>query len=92
MLGGKPSSLESSKMISKFFSQSYTGVIPFKDIRDGAVILKVIQGDRPQRPATDTSRPMSDEFWDLVNMCWKHEPDGRPGMRDVVDALKKMTT
>ncbi|KIM92438.1 hypothetical protein PILCRDRAFT_762509 [Piloderma croceum F 1598] len=68
--------------------ESYTGAPPFKDIRDGAVILKVIQGERPQRPTPEMSRPMSDELWDLVNLCWKHNPDGRPKMNDVKYALK----
>jgi len=68
--------------------ECYTGKYPFYDIpRDATVILKVIQGGRPKRPASGTDKAMSDAVWDLVGLCWKQNPSERPQMVDVVAQL-----
>jgi hypothetical protein len=72
--------------------QSYTGKYPFFDIPiDPTVILKVMHGERPGRPACSVDRIMSDELWDLVNACWKQDPSERPQMVDVVDKMVRMS-
>jgi serine/threonine protein kinase len=45
-----------------YFSQFYTGSPPFSDVKpDVAAMLRVIAGERPQRPVG-----MSEELWNLV--------------------------
>ncbi|KAF9047077.1 hypothetical protein BDZ89DRAFT_941854, partial [Hymenopellis radicata] len=48
----------------------YTGRAPFHDIfHDPAIILKVTEGQRPDRP-TYTDPVLSDDLWRLVQACW----------------------
>ncbi|ESK89796.1 hypothetical protein Moror_16809 [Moniliophthora roreri MCA 2997] len=61
-----------------------TGRPPFADLSDGAVLLKVIQGDRPERPASGWC---PDSIWDLVEQCWEQDPRKRPFARTLYEHL-----
>jgi serine/threonine protein kinase len=53
-----------------------TGEVPFAHRRyDTVVILDVIRGTRPPRPAIAA---MSDDVWDILQRCWEVFPDNRP--------------
>ncbi|KAJ7758020.1 kinase-like domain-containing protein [Mycena metata] len=54
----------------------YTGEPPFAGLRETAVILKVSEGVRPERPTCDPA--MSDSLWELVNNCWEQQSADRP--------------
>jgi hypothetical protein len=61
---------------------------PFADIKgESAVIRKVMEGKRPDRPPDET---MSDGLWILVQDSWKQQPSDRPKMEDIIDRLKAM--
>ncbi|KAF9455687.1 kinase-like domain-containing protein, partial [Collybia nuda] len=55
-----------------------SGRHPFAHRRlHAGVIFDVVQGIRPPRPE---SAKMTDPIWDVVQSCWKQEPEERPGM------------
>ncbi|KAJ7224826.1 kinase-like domain-containing protein [Mycena rebaudengoi] len=60
----------------------YTGRPPFADIREGGVVLKIVQGERPTRPST--TPPMSDALWNYVNAWWVEDPATRPPAKVIV--------
>jgi len=69
----------------------YTGNYPFSDTpRDGTVILKVMQGQRPIRPMVDTGKTVSDDLWCLIELCWQQAPSDRPQMLSVVERLQHL--
>ncbi|KAJ7839002.1 hypothetical protein B0H14DRAFT_3869860 [Mycena olivaceomarginata] len=62
----------------------FTGDLPFFDLtKDGAVILKVMQGQRPSR-----SLSVPDNVWDLMEECWKADPEARPSAKQIVSRLR----
>ncbi|KAJ7798019.1 kinase-like domain-containing protein, partial [Mycena leptocephala] len=62
----------------------FTGDLPFFDLpNDGAVILKVIQGQRPGR-----SLSIPENVWDLMEECWKRDPEARPSAKRIVSRLR----
>ena len=64
----------------------YTGDVPFhKIVRDSTVMMKVVEGSRPPRPA-DRSL-LSNEIWKVIEMCWNQEPQDRPSAESVIDHL-----
>ena len=64
----------------------YTGDVPFhKIVRDSTVMMKVVEGSRPPRPA-DTSL-LSNEIWKVIEMCWNQEPQDRPSAESVIEQL-----
>ncbi|KAK7049962.1 Rho guanine nucleotide exchange factor [Paramarasmius palmivorus] len=55
----------------------YTGLRPFYELRvDAAVILEVVNGKRPSRPAHVCE--LDDDIWALMNQCWVADPSSRP--------------
>ena len=47
-----------------------------------AYAQKVADGYRPSRPDK-----MDPELFDLIEWCWRHDPNDRPEMKDVIDCL-----
>ncbi|KAJ6602966.1 kinase-like domain-containing protein, partial [Mycena sp. CBHHK59/15] len=61
-----------------------TGTAPFFELtNDAAVIMKVIEGHRPSRPATG----LEDDLWKLIEDCWRQEPDQRPTVTEIIQRL-----
>ena len=60
--------------------------MPFAKINDHAVMWSIINGKRPQRLDNPT---MEDAEWDLVQLCWDHNPVSRPKMEDVVERISR---
>ncbi|KAJ7449255.1 kinase-like domain-containing protein [Mycena latifolia] len=63
----------------------YTGKAPFCDINsEGAVLLKVIRGERPEFPS------MAPEWCNqFVVKCWSHVPANRPGTGNIIESIVK---
>jgi hypothetical protein len=53
---------------------------PFVGIRDSAVILKVVQGIRPNRPTVEEchGRSLPNYLWAVMESCWRPESHLRP--------------
>ncbi|KAJ7724834.1 kinase-like domain-containing protein, partial [Mycena metata] len=65
--------------------EMYTGMPPFSDIiSEGAVLLKVIKGDRPECPVT-----MPDWCTQYITECWSHTPTNRPGIASIIESIVK---
>ncbi|KAJ7107565.1 kinase-like domain-containing protein [Mycena epipterygia] len=60
----------------------YSGRPPFSEVNDAAAMLRVIQGERPQRPAG-----MSEELWRLVNAAWATDSRIRPTIQYIVSVF-----
>ncbi|KAJ7495404.1 kinase-like domain-containing protein [Mycena latifolia] len=61
----------------------FTGYPPFHEaiLFDASLILKVIEGVRPIRPAGDL---ISDKVWSIMQKCWAHIFADRPTIPDIV--------
>ncbi|KAH8101163.1 kinase-like domain-containing protein, partial [Cristinia sonorae] len=62
--------------------------LPFPDMRDSAILRHVLSGRRPFRPSLPDGSPIPDELWDLIAMCWSHNPEDRPPIEHVVKAME----
>ncbi|KAJ7586545.1 kinase-like domain-containing protein, partial [Mycena floridula] len=68
----------------------FTGKPPFCElemIREMAIMLKVLNNERPTRPA---SSKLNDTVWNCMTDCWKHNPDERPTAEEIVQRLSAM--
>ncbi|KAJ7731569.1 kinase-like domain-containing protein [Mycena maculata] len=61
----------------------YTGFPPFHEaiLHDAPVMLQVMEGRRPDRPAADV---ISDQIWTIMQKCWSHNFLKRPSIIDIV--------
>lgn len=76
--------------IALSFSKLHTLNNPFSDIsRDSTVIWKVMNGERPPRPALEMQ---DDSLWALVEECWRQQPSHRPEMEKVVERTTQLSS
>ncbi|TFK19388.1 kinase-like protein [Coprinopsis marcescibilis] len=67
-----------------------TGNIPFYEYsRDPTVMIKVMHGSRPSKPAPDSdafvSFGLTELIWELMERCWQREPSLRPEAKDLLN-------
>ncbi|KAJ6534224.1 kinase-like domain-containing protein [Mycena capillaripes] len=60
----------------------FTGYPPFFELRETALIVPVIQGVRPHRPAGNI---IPDPVWDIMQECWSHNVVDRPNISEIVN-------
>ncbi|KAF7368900.1 Kinase-like protein [Mycena venus] len=60
----------------------YTGKPPFSDLFEGAVLLKVIMGSRPEFPSA-----MPAWCQQLTAKCWSQSPFDRPGTDTIIESI-----
>ncbi|KAG6329649.1 hypothetical protein ID866_9440, partial [Astraeus odoratus] len=54
-----------------------------------AVITSIALGKSPERPnEKDTGARLTDEWWNMLNMCWKFKPNDRISIEEIVKAIK----
>jgi hypothetical protein len=70
------------------FAKLFTGKVPFHEFSVPAVIIKVTREERPGRPQQTLQLGLCDDVWDLVKLCWRHEPKRRPKITFVLNRLR----
>ncbi|KAG9041107.1 hypothetical protein FS837_012731 [Tulasnella sp. UAMH 9824] len=71
-----------------------TGKEPFAGMKRVVTMIKIIQGETPNRDAYSFSYPSAvvDEFWKLMNDCWRVAQNDRPTMAVVIERLNQIAT
>lgn len=69
-----------------------SGEVPFAAIQlEVAVIVKVLEGEHPKRPEKESGKLFTDSIWEMLNLCWKPQPQDRINARAVLLALEEGT-
>ena len=68
-----------------------SGRVPFSQLGDVNVMLKVIEGERPERPGGVEGAWFSDNLWRILGLCWSMQPKGRPSVDVVLHSLKQVS-
>ena len=63
-----------------------SGQLPFYRSTKYAAAAKVLKGERPERP--QGMGWFTDEIWETLEHCWKHEPSDRLGVDGVLNPLE----
>lgn len=63
----------------------FSGVAPFADSTPTSAVVKVLSGERPERPKDPV---VTDKLWALIQLCWERTPRRRPEITDVVSCLR----
>ena len=66
-----------------------SGEVPFATTHlEFAVIVKVLEGERPKRPEGDSGKLFTNGIWEMLNLCWKSQPQDRINARNVLLVLE----
>lgn len=71
---------------SFFLYTMFSNKIKFSDSRsytEDNYLKRILAGDRPRRPEY-----ISDDYWDLIQLCWKQNPEERPTFAEITEILK----
>jgi len=63
------------------FYEVLSGHVPFPRYGKYAVILKVLRGERPERPQGVEGNWFTDDVWKILGSCWQPNPGDRPNLR-----------
>ena len=63
--------------------ETISGNVPFHEVPDMAVFLKVVDGERPCREAG-----FADSLWEMVEQCWRSDPYDRKSVESVLRCLE----
>ena len=66
----------------------FTGSVPFGESISATAIARILMGDRPERP---THPSFTNHLWELTQLCWMGEPQGRPPMDQVIKHLSVLS-
>lgn len=92
-LGNDPSKARSPESDVYSFSyvclEIYTGNVPWPDTAEFTVMEKVLNRQRPERPA---DIPIPDQIWCIIEKCWKQEPRARMCTKDILAVLSDYRT
>ena len=67
----------------------FTGKLPFEGQKDEAVLLRILEGGRPEMPRNAQAVGLTEEMWKLLEACWQQNPKKRPTMKEVVRRWRK---
>jgi len=65
-----------------------SGLAPFAPSGLPVIIRDVLDGKRPTRPQGVQGELFTDDIWEMVERCWKHQPTLRPGLNYVLRCLQ----
>jgi serine/threonine protein kinase len=65
-----------------------SGKVPFSQCSQPAVLLKVLDGQRPSRPQGEEGKQFTDDVWGVLEFCWKHHPRDQISARTVLLRLE----
>ncbi|KZT74066.1 kinase-like protein, partial [Daedalea quercina L-15889] len=86
---GMPSRESDIYSFSLVMWEVFAGKVPFTEARnDGAVIRRILNGDRPQRLLETTSLGLSDNVWSMMDKCWSADPRMRLSVSQVIAILE----
>ena len=65
-----------------------SGHAPFPQYSNPLVTLKVVAGERPERPQGEEGAQFKDRLWKMLELCWKPQRGDRPGLKTLLRCLE----
>jgi len=65
-----------------------SGHRPFAPRAPPFIIRKVLEGERPERPQGEEGMLFTDAIWQILELCWEHQPGDRTSVKAVLSCLE----
>ena len=66
-----------------------TGQPPFPGHTGSTVVMRVIYGERPERPRGAEAVWFTDDLWAMLEQCWSPQPAVRPTAEAILEHLER---
>ena len=64
-----------------------SGQAPFAPLNTLSIIMRVMEGVRPGRPEGKAGALFTNDLWEILELCWKHQASERISAKDVLQRL-----
>ena len=91
MKDGRPTTESDCYALGMVIYEVLSGHMPFPQCTISVVIRKVMEGERPERPRGARGSWFTDDLWMMLELCWKPQPDDRPGLSVILQCLEGVT-
>lgn len=68
-----------------------SGMVPYAELNDTAVLMVVLNGERPKKPEGEEGAWFTVGLWKMLEDCWKPKPSDRPNLGAVLQCLQEVT-
>ena len=55
------------------------------------IVLKILRGDRPERPEGAEGWWFTDDIWEVLRCCWMPQPGDRPSIKEILQCLERVS-
>jgi len=69
-----------------------SGRLPFFPYRTSIVMMRVLNGERPERLQGAGGVWFTDDVWEILERCWKPKPGDRPSIDYVLQQLEEASS
>ena len=90
MKDGRPTKESDCYALGMVIYEVLSGHVPFPKCTAPIVIRKVMEGERPGRPQGTRGAWFTDDLWRMLELCWKPQPDDRPGPGAILQCLEEV--
>ena len=77
---GRPTKSSDCYALGMVVYEVLTGQVPFPRLAKYPAIMKVVRGERPERPEGVEGKWFTDDVWGILGRCWEPEPTNRLSM------------
>jgi hypothetical protein len=88
---GRPTRSSDCYALGMVVYEVLSGRVPFHRYGDYSVVLKVSEGERPERPRGAKGAGFGNDIWNLLQSCWMPSPGDRPKIKDVLRRLEDVS-
>jgi len=68
-----------------------SGQVPFFRHHGYAAVLRILKGNRPERPQGAVGTWFTDDIWSISERCWEPVPGDRPRIKDILQYLETVS-
>ena len=84
--GSRPTKESDCYALGMLIYETLSGKAPFAPFN--APIVKILRGERPERPHGAEGAWFTDGIWAMLELCWKYRPGDRVGAETVLSCLE----
>ncbi|KAF9789495.1 kinase-like domain-containing protein, partial [Thelephora terrestris] len=83
----RPTKESDSYALGMVILEVLSGHPPFKQCKDTVVMLRVLEGGKPERPEGPEGEWFTDDLWEVLALCWESQRESRPSIAAILEFL-----